>query len=339
MASNITNRPIQFDLSGSTTLYDSVKFKYNFDSLGTSTLLYDNQYSSTLGIEGIKMQNIMTNKKIVNIMDNYYNYNGMYLTFKGDNVTNTEESTEYHDILFDNYELQIVIHLSSDNYKNQAFIQIPVHNYETVKNIGLSDMSTTENVVLTDLVQTIDTNLSAFTNAENVSFDATRLDLNKFLKNDSKLFMYNFSSGNDISYKFFFMAPNETILCLNDTDYTKTITNLENIIGTGVTTTFQAVNQQNVVEMSNFIERLTIPVEESKDTLNDIYIDCHPVNENGEKETVQLMNFGMNEETKKRVEQLVRLLLNIIIIFVVVYFIYYKLPKFFQVKDVPASAG
>lgn len=339
MASNITNRPIQFDLSGSTTLYDSIKFKYNFDTLGTTTLLYDNQYSDISGLEGIKMQNIMTNKKVVNIMDNYYNYNGIYLTFKEDNVTNIEESTEYHDISFDQYELQIIIHLSSDNYKNQAFIQIPIHNYEIIKNIGLSDMSTTENVVLTDLVQTIDTNSSILQNAENVTFDATRLDLNKFLKNDSKLFMYNFSSGNDISYKFFFMPPNESILCLTETDYTQAITNLQNITNSTVTTTFQAVNQQNVVEMSNFIERLTVPVEESKDTLNDIYIDCHPVNENGEKEIVQLMNFGMNEETKKRVEQLIRLLLNIIIIFVVVYFIYYKLPKFFQVKDVPASAG
>ena len=87
-----------------------------------------------------------------------------------------------------------------------------------------------------------------------------------------------------------------------------------------------------------------LPIEKTDDVTReqshspDIYIDCAPADDaNGESIIQYIKKPFASESLKESVDRLLIFLLNVLIVFVVVYFLYFKLPSYMKLSSASNS--
>ena len=231
------------------------------------------------------------------------------------------------------YEYSFLIRTIKDDFSTRLNIEIPIHNYEDVsKNTILENVYSNSNLpattLATNIINDIANNISDITNGDLVSLsDNYTMDLDSFVPKNCEYFIYNYRESSELARYIFIDPENSPIVLHNDT-----IDKIKNDIFTSIQSS--SVTQQYVT-INEFITYNKIPLEykispEKANAVFDpeIYIDCQPSDNSNTNTIVSLTNNLLSGDTKEKIDKFLALLLNIILIFIVVYFLYYKLPSF-----------
>ena len=141
--------------------------------------------------------------------------------------------------------------------------------------------------------------------------------------------MYNYRISSELS-KYVFIDPENSPIVLNNETITE-IKNIFNQLTVPTVTTTQYTSNEFVTYNTTPIEYKVDPSKANPNFEPDIYIDCQPTDNTNTNTIVSLTNGLLSGDTKEKVDTFLAFLLNIILIFIVVYFLYYKLPSFMKI--------
>ena len=130
-------------------------------------------------------------------------------------------------------------------------------------------------------------------------------------------------------------------LVLIGTDYDS----LEKILPStsGSTSIYTETSLESQVAFNSLPMRKTDDVTKTNNLSPEIYIDCSPSNDANSENLIQYMKKPFaSDSMKETVDKFIRFVVNIPIVFVVVYFLYYKLPGWFDkpsTNTIPTTAS
>lgn len=323
-----TSRPLEINISTDSITESSYKTYYNLNKMtGLELKLIDADDTDISGGGGIRITKPLSDKVVMKFEQINLVFFDLALIKKQDIYVNQTDSS------CNLYKYSFLLRTIKDDFSTRLSIEIPIHNYDDVsQNTLLSDAYSNSAVTTLayNIISDISSNLTDISNGDLVSLsDSYNFTLNEFIPQNSSYFMYNYRLSSELS-KYIFIDPENSPIVLNN----ETITEIENIFSQltipTITTTQYTTNE--------FITYNTTPfeykVDPSKANANfdpDIYIDCQPTDNTNTNTIVSLTNGLLSGDTKEKVDKFLAFLLNIILIFIVVYFLYYKLPSFMKI--------
>ena len=339
-----SNRPLNISIDKNKLTTSDYNVFYNFESLYNLKLQKITRDDIELGVDGIKVKQSITSHKCFKFESFEYNYIDLVLMRKHDEysyVDNTSGTTTMQENA-NKYSYSFLIRTATDDFRQKLHIEIPIHNYDDISdNLVLKkNVLSSQNDLASEIIKKIYDNQSTLiTNLETVDFNPKyNFDLNNFI-NETEFFVYNYSDGNSL-YRYLFIEPqNSKIVVLKEyIDYIDQLLSYINVNNI----TQQLITSDNFVTFNKTQIKKTIDVtKENEKILPEIYIDCQPSDDaNALSNTVSLFNKStMSNTTKQTVDAFVTFIFNILIVFVVVYFLYYKLPKMINFSSITKSTS
>ena len=324
-----SSRPLHLGIEYSKFTTSKYDLYYNFETLYNLNFQKITTDDVENDVQGIKVKQSITSHKCIKFEDFEYNYVDLVLMRKQDEygfvISDDQDSTNSK-----KYKYSVLIRTATDNFRQKLHIEIPIHNYEDISNNAVLSryIQSPQNTLVSEIIQSMHDNKSEIESGETIEYKPkTLFNLNDFI-GESEYFLYNYSSGNSL-YKYVFFERDQSQIVVLD-DFIKLIDELLSYTNEDDVTK-QLINSDNLVTYN--IVQIKQSMDVSKENLQilpEIYIDCQPSDDtNGSDNVVSYLSKSMvSDDTKKVVDSFLTFILNILIVFVVVYFMYYKLPSF-----------
>ena len=332
-----TSRPLNVDIPTDNITESNYKAYYNFQSMTGLNIKQVDIADTDVSGGGVRITKALDDKVVLKFEQINYVFSDLVLMKKHDEYDNQQ------DISCNLYEYSFLIRTIKDDFSTRLNIEIPIHNYEDVsKNTILEGVYTTNapaRTLATNIINDIANNIADIINDDLVSLsDNYTMDLDSFVPKDCEYFIYNYKESSELIRYIFIDPENSPIVLHNDT-----IDTIYNTIFYSIQSSIQSVTQQ-LVTINEFItynktvfEYKISPEKANPNFDPEIYIDCQPSDNSNTNTIVSLTNNLLSGDTKEKVDKFLVFLLNIILIFIVVYFLYYKLPSFMNVGKSAAS--
>ena len=308
----------------------NIMFKYNldkYDSLTISNDVNDMFYLDESSTEGPpvgfthKLITTPNDKKVFNLNDTLYNFNSIYLTKQPGSFYNEGGLSETPNYLED-YPMDLILKGFNNDYSKIIIVQIPIIKVESNDDI----LNSSENKAIKKIINTDTTESSVkFDELFDLNILIPNIGFNKFtLQNVSDSNTNDELSSKTIEYIFFSKSASKLAISKDNDHLKKLITNSNNYHKPSGDSTGRII-------YSPLIPSKSIDIEAT--ISDDIYIDCQPVNDvTHETETYfkNKFNIELPGSAKDIMDKFLQVLFNIIILFGIVFFLFFKLPSYFK---------
>ena len=332
----IEYKSLLIDSESSLLTLTSNMLVYNFNDV-TNVVIDDiSNNDDTFFDFGYQVKSNSVGHKAFGFENEHFNHVDMVLTTKMNRVTDISGAGDL-DKALNKTNHSIVLRGANQNYSQYIVVEIPIHNFDDVSgSFNTSDTNKPGSQIIRKLVYDISNDITELNNGITID-SATLSQINpNDLMSDSNYYSYSYKVVNSELYKCIFIDPKYSPIVLIGTDYDS----LEKILPStsGSTTIYAAETSiESQVAFNSLPMRKTDDVTKTNNLSPEIYIDCSPSNDANSENLIQYMKKPFaSDSMKETVDKFIRFIVNILIVFVVVYFLYYKLPGWF---DKPPSTN
>lgn len=324
----INDRPVIIDSESPLLSLTTNMFTYNLKEIGQPTLKSIDENNSDVYFDfGYQVINSSLDHQAFGFENQHFNLTDIVLTSKMNRLEDVSNASDLEKAE-NKAGHSIVLRGANQSYSQYIALEIPIHNLEDVSGtFNTSDTNKPGPQAIKKLVKEINDN--DFSINTTIKTQLRDLNPNDFMP-DSQYYSYSYKTTNTELYKCVFIDPKFSHIVLSNDDYNI----LESILPTknssNTVYTAQSSIESNVTSNSIPMRKVD-DVKNSNNLSPEIYIDCSPSNDANAGNLIQYMKKPFaSDSMKETVDKFITVILNIIIVFIVVYFLYYKLPGWFE---------
>lgn len=326
----IEDKSLLIDSESSLLTLTTNMLVYNFNDI-TNVVIDDiSDNDDTFFDFGYQVKSNSVGHKAFGFENEHFNHTDIVLTTKMNRIDDISGAGDL-DKELNRTAHSIVLRGANQNYSQYIVVEIPIHNFDDVSgSFNTSDTNKPGSQIVKKLVYDINNDLTSLNGGSSLtSVSLSELNPND-LMSDSNYFSYSYKKVDSELYKCVFIDPKYSPLVLLGSDYAS----LESILSTSSTSSTMYTAQSSLesqVASNSLPMRKTDDVTKTNNLSPEIYIDCSPSNDANSENLIQYMKKPFaSDSMKKTVDKFITIIVNILIVFVVVYFLYYKLPGWFD---------
>jgi hypothetical protein len=326
----IENKPLYIDGESSDLTLTTNMLTYNFKTIGDPTIKkFSEDDNDKYYNFGYRITNASTSHKAFGFSNIHYNLTDIVITGKMNHLSESSDGTELEKALRQT-KYSIVLRGANQNYSQYITVEIPIHNLEDVSgSYNTSDTASLGSQIVQNLAEDIHNNSTELDDGNTINSKMSiPLNPNDLIP-DCQFYSYLYKEYASELYTCIFIDPIHSPIVLHSTNYNKFITAMKDLEYTAQS------DLETRVAFNQIPMRKVTDVTKTNNLSPEIYIDCSPSNDANSGNAIQYISKPFSSENmKESVDKFITIIMNILIVFVVVYFLYFKLPGMINTNDV-----